>query len=201
MSTQLRERHAPRLVATWLPIVIAVASFAISIYTLLAAARPPAVQAVLPQQIRLIQAAPPGAAYLYLQPTLVHTGRSEQVEVVQSMSLEITPPQGEPAAFTWGEMGQLHFDSATQATTYVYAGDAAPLLLSRQTAQSPFAVFNGPPGWQFGAGRYRADLVVQRAIAATPLRVAFSFELTDADVEVMNAAPGRRFVPTSIAPR
>jgi hypothetical protein len=155
-------------------------------------------QAVLPQQIRLVQGDPPNAAYLYLQPTLVHTGRSERVEVVQGMSLELAPAQGEPAVFTWGEVGQLHFDSATQATTYVYTGDAAPLLLSRQTAQSPFAVFNGPPGWEFGAGRYRAELLVQRAVAATPLRIPFTFELTDADVEVMNAAPGRRFVPATI---
>lgn len=203
--------HTPRFVITWVPIVTALLSIALSIYTFFVARGAPVVELLLPQQIRLAQGAEIGYAYAYFQPTFLHAGPSDRVEVVRAMRLEFAPAgatddatddavadaDATPATLDWRESGRMVWEPATQTIGYAYSADAAPLLLSRETAQSPLGVFYGPPGWYLTPGTWRATFTAERA-AGPPLVARFSFTLDAATIDQLNLSGGNIFIPVAI---
>lgn len=192
--------RAPHLVITWVPIAIAVASFIISGYTFVVTSQSPVVELILPQTIRIAQGEDFGYAYSYFQPTLVSTGRSQQVAVVREMNLDFAPADGssDGATFDWRESGNITYDPQTRATSYVYQNDAAPLLISRETAQSPLGTFYGPPDWYFTPGKWRGTLTATLAGGLAPIRMPFVFSITDADASAMQDGGGSVYVTLEI---
>jgi hypothetical protein len=179
-----------------MPIVIALSSFVLSAYTFAINSRMPQVEIILPRQIRVAQGEQFGYAYVYFQPTFVHAGASTQVEVVRSARLEFAPVDGgDPVAFDWRESGRFAYDPATRSLNYVYEDDFAPLLLSRETAQSTLGTFFGPPGWYFTPGQWRATLTAERVKNQRPLAASFIFTLDEESVETLNTAGGTIFLP------
>lgn len=191
---------APRFVITWVPFSIAVVSFVISIYTFFITSRPAQVEVILPQHIRIAQGEEFGYAYAYFQPTIVSTGRSQQVEVVRDLTLDFAPVRGgdEASLFEWRESGRIAYDPATRQTTYEYQSDAAPLLLTRETAQSPLGTFYGPPGWYFTPGEWQGTLTAQLANNRPPVQSSFRFTLTEEEIATVNAGGGRVYVSLDI---
>ncbi len=190
-----------RLLITWVPFAIAVASFALSAYTFTVSNRLPAVEVILPNQIRLAQGEQFGYAYAYFQPTFVHAGASTQVEVIRAARLEFAPQAGgDPVAFEWRETGYIAYDPATRGLNYVYEGDFAPLLLSRETAQSLLGTYFGPPGWYFTPGTWRGTLTAERVKNQRPLVASFTFTLDEERLEILNQGGGTTFLPFEIEP-
>jgi hypothetical protein len=190
------------LATTWVPISIALVSFALSIYTFVMTSRPPSLEIILPQQIRIAQGEQIGYAYAYFAPTLANVGASEQIEVVPAMRIELTPPQGaqDGVALEWRQTGSLDYDPASQQANFNYVGDAAPLLLTRQSAASPLGVFFGPPGFYLTSGTWRGELVIERTSHAQPLRVPFAFTLSEEEVAALNEGQGDSYVAFPVVP-
>lgn len=189
---------------TWIPFtatLTALISFAVSMYTFVLTTRTPSVEVILPQRIRLAQGEESGYAYGYFQPTFVHSGPSQQAEVIRAMRLELTPAGGgETLAFEWRESGRLDYDPATGQSTYVYEGDATPLLLTRETAQSPLGVFYGPPGMLLMLGTWRGLLVAERTLNQTSLRAAFTLTLDEESIARLNESNGSVYLGFPITP-
>lgn len=185
---------------SWVPLVAALVSLVLSVGNLVLATREPHVLVILPDQIRVVQGVNVGFAYVYLQPAFVSTGQNDRVEVIKTMSLRVVPDKGgRPADFRWDEQAQLVYDQATKQLNYVYVADAVPLLVSPKSAHVPFSVFNGPPGWYFEAGTYRATLVAARVVASSALEASFTFALSADHVDFLNRSRGKSFLALPIA--
>jgi hypothetical protein len=198
--TNASERHFTAIASTWFPISIALASFALSIYTFVITSRPPALEVILPQQIRIAQGADFGYAYAYFAPTLANVGASERIEVVPAMRIELSAPSADGATMEWRQTGSLDYDPATQQANFNYVGDAAPLLLTRQTAASPLGVYFGPRDFYLTPGTWRGELIVDRTSNALPLRVPFTFALTQADIDTLEAGGGGSYLAFAVEP-
>jgi len=110
--------------------------------------------------VRLAQGDAVRSAVAYLQATLVSTGDNDREEVIRDLRLLVTPlAGGEPIEFGWDETGRLDYDADTQRLSYAYVADAGPMLITPSQAQSPLALFQGPPDWSFEPGRYELRLL------------------------------------------
>jgi len=180
---------------SWVPLAAALLSLVLSISGIIVATREPHVLVIVPDQIRVVQGVDVGFAYVYLQPAFVSTGQNDRVEVIKNMVLRMARAEGgPPAEFRWDEQAQLVYDQATKQLNYVYVADAVPLLVSPKNAQVPFSVFNGPPGWYFQPGTYRATLVAFRVVASSPLEASFRFTLSADNVDFLNRSRGKSFL-------
>jgi len=180
---------------SWVPLVASLLSLILSVSGIIIATREPHVLVILPDQIRVAQGENVGFAYVYLQPAFVSTGQNDRVEVIKSMVLRVAPGAGgQPAEFRWDEQAQLIYDQATKQLNYAYVADAVPLLVSPKSAHVPFSVFNGPPGWYFQPGTYRATLVAFRVVASSSLEASFKFTLSADNVDFLNRSRGKSFL-------
>ncbi len=187
------------LLLSWVPLAASFLSLILSISGIIIASREPHVLVILPDQIRVAQGESVGFAYTYLQPAFVSTGQNDRVEVIKTMVLRVAPVQGgQPAVFRWDEQAQLVYDQATKQLNYVYVADAVPLLVGPKSAHVPFSVFNGPAGWYFQPGTYRATLVASRVVASSPLEASFTFTLSADNVDFLNRSRGKSFLALPI---
>jgi hypothetical protein len=204
MATANNENIGPRdrvrriLSLGWVPLVASLLSLILSVTSIVVATRDPAVVLVLPDQIRVAQAASAGYAYAYLQPTFLSTGDNDRVEVIRDMRLEVRAPDGEVVELAWNESGRFDFDRSDGSLSYAYVADAAPILVGPETAQNPIALFQGPDGWQLSPGRYEVRLVADREVATSPLEASFRLELTADQVAQLTEADGAQFLALDI---
>lgn len=197
-------RAVPGFMKNWVPFSIAIISFVVSMYTFFITTREPVVDLVLPQQIRVSvnwSRAEPFSVALF-QPTFVHAGPSQQVEVIESMALTLYPTATPTDTHTieWKETGRLFTDSTTQVITYEWLADPAPLLLSRESAQSPLAVFYGADGLVWWPGEWRAEIRATRAEGDPDLVARFTFTVSQENFDLLRGGTPT-YVNLPIAPQ
>jgi len=180
-------------------LAVAAASFALSLYSLLVAGRPPEVMLSAPDVVRVAQGE--DAAWLYLQPRFVSTGRNDRVEVISGIEVRAEPTAAGTMALRWEEQGSWVFDHPTRSLNWLFVGDAAPLVVGPNTPQLPVCLFTGPPGSAWTAGTYRVEIVAQREVAGAPLRARFTVNVSADEVAAVNAPRGGQFreIPTGPA--
>jgi hypothetical protein len=164
-------------------------------YTFFVTTREPIVDVLLPQQIRISVST--GAAdpfsIAFLQPTFVHAGPSQQVEVVEGIYLILTPPgvsNTQRHTITWRETGVFEQEATSPAINFRWVGDPAPLLLSRETAQSPLAVFYGDPDLIWAPGRWTAELHGTRTAGEPDLVARFAFNIPQEKFDLLASSRG-----------
>lgn len=181
--------------STWVPIVTALISLVISLYTFAVATQAPEVRLIMPDVVRIAQGGESGP-YVYLQPIFVNTGQSERVEVVTSVQLRVEPvdPPGGGVDFVWDEQGTWLFDPNTQSLNWVFTADPGAFLVSANNARDFTGLFIGPKEWRFAPGVYRIHVSAQRVTARAPLAASIEVELAQADIEYLDEAQGSHFL-------
>lgn len=187
--------HVPAWLSFWVPIVTALASLALSLYTFAVTMQEPDMLVVMPDVVRIAQGGPSGPL-LYAQPVFIGTGLSERVDVVTGIHLRVEPinPGGDGVEFVWDEQGEWIYDPDTQRFNWIYKGDSGAFLVSARNAQDFMGLFIGPPAWRFAAGEYRIVLVADRVTNRRLLSEAIEIVLTPEDVEVLNQSQGSTFL-------
>jgi hypothetical protein len=191
-------RHLPWVgskIPVWLPLLIAVISFATSTYTFFATNAAPDLALTMPSFVRVAQGPNLGGdAVVYLQPSFANVGQSARVEVISGMTLRVQPVSGgAPAVFTWREIGRFAPNTTTAGLfrlNYEYVSDAQPLLVSQGNPQAPVGSFIGPAGWHFAPGACRITLIASRQVNSTPLQRTMQITLTDTGVAILNEKGG-----------
>jgi hypothetical protein len=195
-------RHLPWVgarIPVWLPLLIATISFATSTYTFFAINAAPELTLTMPAFVRVAQGPNlGGGAIVYLQPSFANVGQSAHVEVISGMTLRVQPASGgEPATFTWREIGRFVPDTTTGGLfrlSYEYVSDAQPLLVSQGNPQAPVGTFIGPVGWYFAPGAYRITLTASRQVNTAPLQRTIQITLSDASIVALNEKGGGTFL-------
>jgi hypothetical protein len=183
-------RHLPWVgakIPVWLPLLIAVISFATSTYTFFATNAAPDLALTMPAFVRVAQGPNlGGVAIVYLQPSFTNVGQSARVEVISGMTLRVQPMSGgAPATFTWQEIDRFVAATTTPGVfslNYDYVGDAQPLLVSQGNPQAPLANFNGPQGWYFAPGTYKITLIAARQVNTSPIQRTIEVTFTSGDI-------------------
>ena len=178
----------------WVPLTASALSLVLSVTAIWISTQQPEVTLVMPDNIRVAQGRWVGAAFVYLQPAFVSTGRNERIEVIRDMTLHVRAPSGAQADLAWTEQVRLVGGASTDGLSYEYAGDAVPLLISPRSAASPVCLFQAPPGFFFESGTYAFSLRAERVVAEAPLESTFAITLTDEHMAIIDAPDARRFV-------
>ncbi|MFJ8213033.1 hypothetical protein [Streptomyces sp. NPDC096033] len=174
----------------WIGTLVGVVALGLSIYNLLALQQEPAVEVALPHIIRIAQGKD---TWLYLQPTLSTRVKTERVEVVTQIELELRPQNGgKRPAFFWDETGSFSYNAASHDLTYQRVADPSPLLVSQTAPQQPLLLFNAV-GWNFAEGRYVGTLVLHRESSRQPLRKRFCLVISKDAVSIMRKADQYKF--------
>ncbi|MCC6168813.1 MAG: hypothetical protein IT329_16445 [Caldilineaceae bacterium] len=180
--------------STWVPIVTALISLVISLYTFVVATQAPEVRLIMPDVVRIAQGGESGP-FVYLQPIFVNTGQSERVEVVTGVQLRVEPvDQPGGVDFVWDEQGTWLFDPNTQSLNWAFTADPGAFLVNANNAQDFTGLFIGPQAWRFAPGVYRIQVIAERATARTPLAASIEVELAQADIDYLDEAQGTRFL-------
>jgi hypothetical protein len=181
----------------WVPIVTSLFSFVFALSSLVISTQDPEIVLIMPSRV-VVDDADEGAdspfhpSAFYLQPNFVGTGNNGRVELVSQMSLHIEPEGGGPAdTLEWSEQGSWTFAegvNAIQAREYVYAADAAPLLVSPNNAQQPLCVFPNSSSYELRPGvKYVLTLTAERAVAARPIVASVEMMVTKEQIDAYKA--------------
>lgn len=185
--------------SAWVPIVTAIVSLIISLYTFVVTTDDPDVRLILPEVVRIAQGGADGP-YLYIEPIFIGAGLSDRIEVITDVHIRVEPANqlGGGVEFTWDEQGAWVFDANTQSLSWAFTGDAGAFLVSAKSAQQFTGLFIGPADWLFAPGRYRITLVADRATTRVPLSRSFEVDLLQEDIEFLNQSEGTRFLTFSV---
>jgi hypothetical protein len=197
-SARLRALGRRALGLRWVPVTASLVSLILSLVAIFVSTQQPDVTLVLPDQIRVAQGRWVGAAFVYLQPAFVSTGRNERIEVIRDMTLRVEPAGGPPVELAWTEQVRFTGNATSNGLAYEYAGDAVPLLVSPRSAAAPIGLFQAPAGFFFAAGTYTLTLSADRVVAGSPLSATFRMTLTDEHIAAIDPADARRFVSVAI---
>jgi hypothetical protein len=182
----------------WVPIAASLLSLIIAVVSIIVATYDPGVVVILPSRVVMDDAdlgadTPFHPDNVYLQPNFVGTGNNNRIEVMSSLKLTIAPEGGgSPTEAAWIEQGTWDFvdgviDSAgstVSTRSFVYAADAAPLLISPNNAQQPLCVFALPPGFEFRPNvRYVFTLTAERVVAGKPLTAVGHVILSQEEID------------------
>jgi len=178
----------------WVPLTAALLSLPLSGAAIFISLQQPEVILILPDQIRVAQGRESGAAYVYLQPAFVSTGRNERIEVVRDMTLEVTRQGDEFVAFSWSQQLRLVSDPETGGLNYEYVADAIPLLISPRDAAAPLSLFGAPQGWFFAPGGYSFRLLADLVVTGQPLSDEFTLTIGEQDIEFLEQPGPERFL-------
>ncbi|MFK0252633.1 hypothetical protein [Streptomyces sp. NPDC090445] len=175
----------------WIGTLVGVVALGLSVYNLLALQREPTVDVALPHITRIAQGKD---TWLYFQPTLSTRVKTERVEVITQIELELRPVTGgaKQPAFFWDETGSFSYDAAAHDLTYQRVADPSPLLVSQSAPQQPLLLFNAV-GWGFAEGRYEGSLVLHRASGLAPLRKHLCLMVSKDAVSIMRKAAQYQF--------
>jgi hypothetical protein len=185
----------PEALATWVSIITAILSLAISLYTFAITTYEPELLLIMPNQVRIVQGGTSGPL-IYIQPMFISTGLSERVEVITSIRVQIAPVNQtlNPVEFVWDEQGTWIVDPVTQNFDWAFTGDSGPFLVSAKNAQFFTGLFIGPSNWLFEPGRYQITLIANRITNSQPLRTSVDLFLAEEDVAYLNQSQGTRFL-------
>jgi hypothetical protein len=116
---------------------------------------------------------------LYFAPTLSSRVKTERVEVIKQVELQVRPTKTgvRQEEFFWDESGYFSFDDRSNDLTYQYQADPSPLLVSQSSPQQPGLLFTANK-IAFSEGRYEGRLVLQRASGQAPLTKKFCLIIT-----------------------
>jgi hypothetical protein len=181
-------RNVPLWLTAGAPVAIALVSLVLSLYTIVEANREPEIWLTAPDVVRV---AAGDRAWFYVQPRFVSAARNDRVAVIADLRLEVAGPDGgPPVAFTWDEQGTWQYDPASQALTWIYLADPAPLVVAPSSPQLPICLFTGPAGWRRQEGTYWVTIAAGRGPGAAPLRTNFVMTLPTASADLVNAQRG-----------
>ncbi|MEU3911428.1 MULTISPECIES: hypothetical protein [unclassified Streptomyces] len=171
--------------------MVGVVALGLSIYNWQALQDEPAVDVALPHITRIAQGKD---TWLYFQPTLSTRIKTERVEVITKVELELEPvaAPGKRPVFFWDETGSFSYNAASHDLTYQRVADPSPLLVSQSAPQQPLLLFNAV-GWNFAEGRYQGTLVLHRASGLKPLRKQFCLVISKDAVSIMRKADQYKF--------
>jgi hypothetical protein len=132
-------------------------------------------------------------AFFYVQTGLYHSGRVPRPETVTNMRLKVQKETAAPVCFRWFEIASFTAERPGEEPKYRHVSEVVPVVVALGTPQSVFALFQGPPGWQFeSAITYHVTLEADRASTPSePLRAGFRFSLTQDDVR--SIAPANNY--------
>jgi hypothetical protein len=187
--------YVPGWLTIWVPIVTALVSLAISLYTFVVTTQDPEVLLVMPEVVRIAQGGE-GGAYVYLQPIFAGVGLSDRVEVIGGIQLRVEPidQPDRGADFVWDERGTWVFDPNTQGLSWAFTADPGAFLVSVKNAQDFTSLFIGPRDWRFAPGAYSVRVIAERAGRSDALAAAIEIELAQADITYLDEAKGTRFL-------
>ncbi|POX60918.1 hypothetical protein C3492_24855 [Streptomyces sp. Ru62] len=171
----------------WIGTLVGVVALGLSVHNLLALQREPAVDVALPHIVRVAQGKD---TWLYIQPTLSTRVKTDRVEVITQIDLQLRPTRAgteRPAAFFWDETGSYSYSASAHQLTYQRVADPSPLLVSQSTPQQPLLLLNAVR-WNFAEGRYEGELVFRRASGRKSLRKSFCLTISKNAVETMRSA-------------
>ncbi|WP_367136845.1 MULTISPECIES: hypothetical protein [Streptomyces] len=175
----------------WVATLAGVLALGLSIYNLLALQREPSVDVALPHITRVAQGKD---TWLYFQPTLSTRVKTERVEVINQVELQLRPTTAgaKQPAFFWDETGSFSYNAKANSLTYQRVADPSPLLISQSTPQQPLFLFNAV-GWSFSEGRYEGTLVLKRASGQDPLKKNFCLVVSKEAATTMQGAGQYKF--------
>jgi hypothetical protein len=187
--------NVPQWLSLWVPIVTAIISLAISLYTLAVTTVEPEVLLIMPDQVRISQGAQSGPL-LYVQPVFISTGLSERTEVITGIRLQVEAVDQSRSGveFVWDEQGTWAVDPSTQNFNWVFAGDPGPFLVSPKNAQFFMGLFIGPSDWLFEPGTYRITMIADRITNSRSLNAGIEISLSAEDLDYLNQSQGTRFL-------
>jgi hypothetical protein len=187
--------NVPQWLSFWVPIVTAIISLAISLYTLVVTTVEPEVLLIMPSQVRITQGGQSGPL-LYVQPVFVSAGMSERIEVITGIRITVEPIDQSRSAveFVWDEQGTWVVDPNTQYFNWVFTGDAGPFLVSAKNAQFFTGLFIGPNEWLFEPGTYRITMIADRITASQPLQASVEVTLSQEKLDYINQSQGAQFL-------
>ena len=169
----------------WTATATGIAAFVLSVINFVQLQRDARIDLALPAMVRIAQ----GRDYslVFMQPLLSTRQDTDGVDVAVTMKLSLRGPGRQPQ-FVWDETGEWKYDSATGGLAYAPARDPAPMIVDRDTPQSPVARFVAT-GWRFSPGRYEGILEVQRADGGR-VRRDFCLHLEPKDVVWLESHTG-----------
>ena len=155
LAARAREPLMRLLTLRWVPLTAALLSLILSVVAIIASTQQPQVMLILPDTVRVAQGRSTGAAYVYLQPAFVNTAKSDRVEVIRDIRLQVAPVDRSrpPVDFKWREQIKLVGDSSSGGLIYQHEADAVPLVVSPSNAVAPLSLFRAPDGWFFTRAR------------------------------------------------
>lgn len=187
--------YLPEWLSRWVPIVTAIISLIISIYTFALITYEPEVLLIMPNQVRIGQGGESGPL-LYVQPMFISTGLSDRIEVITGIRVQVEPINQSLSSveFVWDEQGTWIVDPNTQSFNWVFTGDSGPFLVSAKNAQFFTGLFIGPNNWLFEPGTYRITMSADRITNSQPLYASIEIFLSDENLEYLNQSKGTRFL-------
>jgi hypothetical protein len=124
-----------------------------------------------------------GDNLIYVQPSFAVVDKAESSILVSRLRIQLARRGGEaspPPSFHWREVGEFYYTSDNPIPVYRLKGDAAPVVVSQSTPQSPLAVFESA-SWTLSAGQWDGTLVVMNqdgaALASLPFCVLITNEV------------------------
>ena len=182
----------------WVPLAAGLLSLPLAATALFVSLQQPEITLILPDQIRVVQGRESGHAYVYFQPSFVSTGRSDRIEVIRDMHLEMTPAGGETTRFEWDQVLRLVTDPETSTLSYQYEADAVPLLIGPRDAATPLSLFEAPDGWHFSPGTYEVRVVADRVVTGQPLIEEFELTLSTENLAILEQPGPEQFLPLPV---
>ncbi len=145
----------------WSATVTGVVALVLSVINLFLLQRDPRLDVSLPAVIRM--EGRPAYSLFWIQPSLTTSQDTDEVVVVQTISLELRLVPGNAAAedpkFFWNQLGKWEYGEKSDALDYLPAGDPTPLVISRDQPQRPVALF-AAPNWTIVSGRSQGQIVL-----------------------------------------
>jgi hypothetical protein len=196
-----RAIHIPEWMPNAVAMVTAIASLLLSLYTLVITTSQPNLLLIMPKQVRITQGGNSGPL-LYLQPTFISSGLSEQAEVITDIRVRVGAMESgsEEIAFVWDEQGEWMVDPNSMLFNWVFTGDAGPFLVSARNAEAFTGLFIGPREWIFEPGRYRITLTADRITNAQPLVADVEVVLAAEELQYINQSQGAQFLIFPVEP-
>ncbi|TQK52046.1 hypothetical protein FBY35_2471 [Streptomyces sp. SLBN-118] len=174
----------------WSSTLAGVVALGISLYNLSTLRESPQIDATLPHLLRIGQGE---NVYLFLQPTISVRHKTQDVDVVTSVRLDLRPDgQAAPAErprFFWDDSITWELNRKTGGLDYVHAEDPAPLVINQDNPQQPIMSFVAKDS-NLTAGRYLGTLTLYRASRREPLTEEFCLTVSGDDLKAF-ATPGK----------
>ncbi|MFG2754488.1 hypothetical protein [Streptomyces xanthophaeus] len=173
----------------WSSTVIGLAALGISLYNLSLTFRTPEIDVSLPHVLRIGQQEGENA-FVFLQPTVSTPQRTEDVEIITSMELELRPSRpadrSKRPEFWWDET--ITWRKPVEKG-YEHADDPHALVIAQEAPQQPVLSFVAE-NWNFAPDTYHGTLTIHRASNPKPHTERFCLTITAEVLKEWQTKPG-----------